>query len=61
MLNVFRVQAAPVQQGRISLALPSPHEEESSADDEKLVAGDDVVEGQGPGVNKYIPKKALVS
>lgn len=54
-INNSRVQTAVVQQGRISLALPN--QEETNADDEKLVVETD----DAPGEYKYLQKKALVS
>lgn len=54
----FRVQTAIVQQGRISLALPSPDQNESTADDVKLV--NEIDDGDPQTDYKYIPNKALV-
>lgn len=55
----FRVQTAVVQQGRISLALPSPDQNDTTADDARLVAETD--DGDTPVEYKYLPKKALVN
>lgn len=56
-LRISSLQTAVVQRARIPITLPS--QEESNADDEKLVSGDD--EGDAPGEYKRLPKKALVS
>ncbi|XP_037048036.1 piezo-type mechanosensitive ion channel component isoform X2 [Bradysia coprophila] len=52
------VQTAIVQQGRISLALPSPDQNDSTADDVKLV--NEVDDGDPQTDYKYLQKKAIV-
>lgn len=56
-LRISSIQTAVVQRGRTPLTLPN--QEESNADDQKLVIADD--EGEAPGEYKRLPKKALVS